>query len=136
VANISRPTPAVGWRNQEQLSLFQRLEGKFDLVLMLAVIHHLILREQLPLAHISNLCASLTRRWLVLEWVPVTDPMYKEWLRGRDDIYGRLCEDDLMQAFSPLFRVADRTVLGNQRVLFLLERDGAKGSTSKANPAW
>jgi SAM-dependent methyltransferase len=123
VANIARPTPAVGWRNREQLSLLDRLTGKFDLVLMLAVIHHLILREQLPLAHIGDLCASLTRRWLVLEWVPPSDPMYQEWLRGRDELYGRLSEDDLMQAFAPSFRVVDRMVLGNQRVLLLLERD-------------
>jgi 2-polyprenyl-3-methyl-5-hydroxy-6-metoxy-1,4-benzoquinol methylase len=135
VANIARPTPAVGWRNQEQLSLLQRLTGKFDLVLMLAVIHHLILREQLPLAHIADLCASLTRHWLILEWVPPADPMFQEWLRGRDDLYGSLSEDDLMQAFVPFFHVADRMELGNHRVLFLFERshmldDGQAGSTN------
>jgi SAM-dependent methyltransferase len=123
VANIARPTPALGWRNREQLSLLDRLTGKFDLVLMLAVIHHLILREQLPLGHIGDLCASLTRRWLILEWVPPADPMYQEWLRGRDDLYGHLSEDDLKAAFAPHFRVLDRTVLGNQRVLLLFERD-------------
>jgi SAM-dependent methyltransferase len=122
VANIARPVPAAGWRNREQLSLLDRLTGKFDLVLMLAVIHHLILREQVPLAHIADLCASLTTRWLVLEWVPPSDPMYQEWLRGRDDLYGHLSEDDLQQAFSPFFAVADRSELGNGRVLFLLER--------------
>ncbi|MGD0736745.1 MAG: class I SAM-dependent methyltransferase [Terracidiphilus sp.] len=129
VANIARPTPAVGWRNQEQLSLLQRLTGegrltgKFDLVLMLAVIHHLILREQLPLPHIADLCASLTSRWLVLEWVPPADPMFQEWLRGRDDLYGSLSEDDLKLAFAPFFHVADRAELGNHRVLFLFERN-------------
>jgi 2-polyprenyl-3-methyl-5-hydroxy-6-metoxy-1,4-benzoquinol methylase len=128
VANIARPTPAVGWRNREQLSLLDRLTGKFDLMLMLAVIHHLILREQLPLAHIADLCASLTRRWLVLEWVPPSDPMYQEWLRGRDDLYGSLSEDDLKQAFAPFFHVVDRTVLGNNRILLLLERNHADGS--------
>lgn len=128
VANIARPTPAVGWRNREQLSLLDRLSGKFDLVLMLAVIHHLILREQLPLAHIGDLCASLTHRWLVLEWVPPSDPMYQEWLRGRDDLYGSLSEDDLRHAFAPFFDVVDRTVLGNNRVLLLLERNGEPNS--------
>jgi 2-polyprenyl-3-methyl-5-hydroxy-6-metoxy-1,4-benzoquinol methylase len=122
VANIARPTPAVGWRNREQFSLLDRLAGKFDLVLMLAVIHHLILREQVPLTHIADLCANLTTRWLVLEWVPPADPMYQEWLRGRDDLYGHLSEDDLQQAFSSLFTVVDRSTLGNGRVLFLLER--------------
>jgi SAM-dependent methyltransferase len=128
VANIARPTPAVGWRNREQLSLLDRLTGKFDLVLMLAVIHHLILREQLPLAHIGDLCATLTRRWLVLEWVPPSDPMYQEWLRGRDDLYGSLSEDDLKQAFALFFHVTDRTVLGNNRVLLLFERNHSGAS--------
>ncbi|MGB6743837.1 MAG: class I SAM-dependent methyltransferase [Terracidiphilus sp.] len=125
VANIARPTPAAGWRNREQLSLLDRLTGQFDMVLMLAVIHHLILREQLPLEHIGALCASLTRRWLVLEWVPPSDPMYQEWLRGRDHLYGHLSEDDLVQAFAAHFQVANRKALGNGRVLLLFERSGA-----------
>lgn len=125
VANIARPTPAGGWKNREQLSLLDRLTGKFDLVLMLAVIHHLILREQLPLGHIADLCASLTTRWLVLEWVPPSDPMYQEWLRGREDLYGHLSEDDLRHAFSPSFSVDDRSPLGNGRVLFLFQKISA-----------
>ncbi|HEY1647955.1 MAG TPA: class I SAM-dependent methyltransferase [Terracidiphilus sp.] len=124
VANIARPTPAAGWRNREQLSLLDRLAGRFDMVLMLAVIHHLILREQLPLTHIAELCAALTRRWLVLEWVPPADPMFQEWLRGRDHLYGHLAEADLNHAFASFFRVADRSELGNGRVLLLLERAG------------
>lgn len=122
VANIARPTPAAGWRNREQLSLLDRLTRKFDLVLMLAVVHHLILREQLPLRHIGELCASLTRRWLVLEWVPPSDPMYQEWLRGRDDLYGHLSENDLLEAFAQFFRAVDRCGIGNGRVLLLFER--------------
>lgn len=122
VANIARPTPAAGWRNREHLSLLDRLNGTCDFVLMLAIIHHLILREQVPLAMIAELCTTLTRRWLLVEWVPPSDPMYQEWLRGRDDLYGQLSEDDLRLAFAPFFRVHQRRVLGNQRVLLLLER--------------
>jgi 2-polyprenyl-3-methyl-5-hydroxy-6-metoxy-1,4-benzoquinol methylase len=122
VANIARPTPAAGWMNREQLSLLDRLQGKFDMVLMLAIIHHLILQEQVPLAHIAGLCAGLTRRWLILEWVPPSDPMFQAWLRGRDELYGHLSEEDLKLAFSGFFRIADRKELGNARVLLLLER--------------
>jgi hypothetical protein len=123
VANIARPTPAVGWMNREQFSLLERLEGKFDMVLMLAVIHHLILREQAPLELIAELAAGLTTRWLVLEWVPPSDPMFQEWLRGRDDLYGKLSEADLMESFGRWFHVADRTVLENERVMLLMERN-------------
>lgn len=122
VANIARPTPASGWRNREHLSLFDRLNDGFDLVLMLALIHHLILREQVPLELIGELCASLTRRWLVVEWVPPSDPMYQEWLRGREDLYGHLSERDLIHALATFFQVRLRTVLGNRRVLLLFER--------------
>lgn len=125
VANIARPTPAAGWKNREQLALLDRLRGGFGMVLMLAIIHHLILREQLPLSHIGELCASLTHRWLVLEWVPPSDPMYQEWLRGRDHLYGHLSEADLLHAFAPFFDVVDRLELGNRRVLLLFERVGA-----------
>jgi hypothetical protein len=136
VANIARPTPAAGWRNREQLSLLDRLAGKFDLVLMLAVIHHLILREQVPLGLIGDLCAKLTRRWLVLEWVPPADPMYQEWLRGREDLYGKLSEEDLRHAFAPFFHVLERRELGNQRVLLLFERNEFAMSGGGAGGAW
>jgi SAM-dependent methyltransferase len=138
VANIARPTPAAGWKNREQLSLLDRISGRFDLVLLLAVIHHLILREQVPLAHIAGLCAQLTQRWLIVEWVPPSDPMFQEWLRGRDDLYGHLSEDDLNQAMAPFFRVADRCALENGRILLLLERDldgNLERSREPANPA-
>jgi 2-polyprenyl-3-methyl-5-hydroxy-6-metoxy-1,4-benzoquinol methylase len=132
VANIARPTPAVGWRNREQLSLLDRLSDQFDLVLMLAVIHHLILREQVPLGHIGDLCSRLTRRWLLLEWVPPSDPMFQEWLRGRDELYGHLAEADLTQAFAPFFAVNDRTVLGNGRILLLFDRKPAVETQTEA----
>jgi hypothetical protein len=48
--------------------------------------------------------------------------MYQEWLRGRDDLYGHLSEDDLQRAFSPFFSVVDQSELGNGRVLLLFER--------------
>jgi len=132
VANVARPTPAAGWCNREHFSLLDRLNGNFDLVLMLAVVHHLILREQLPLAHIADLCASLTRRWLVLEWVPPSDPMYQEWLRGRGDLYGHFTEDDLKRAFEPCFAIVDRTPLNNGRVLFLFERTSLPADVAPA----
>jgi SAM-dependent methyltransferase len=122
VANIARPSPATGWRNQEQLSLLDRLVDKFEMVLMRAVIYRLILRERVPLTGIVELCTALTRRWLVVEWMPPSDPMYKEWLRGRDRLTGGLSEDDLKDAFAASFNLVDRTLLENERVLLLFER--------------
>jgi SAM-dependent methyltransferase len=121
-ADLARPTPAVGWDNTESMSLLARLEGQFELVLMLAVVHHLLLMEQIPLEQILDLMLRLTRSHLLLEWVPVSDPMFQSLMRGRDELYGHMSEADLMRACEGRFRVLRRQPLSNGRVLFLLER--------------
>jgi 2-polyprenyl-3-methyl-5-hydroxy-6-metoxy-1,4-benzoquinol methylase len=121
-ADLARPTPAAGWENTESLALLPRLEGQFDLVLMLAVIHHLILMEQIPIPAILSLCHRLTTRYLLVEWVPVQDPMYQSLMRGRDSLYGALSEDDLLRGCDGLFQNVSRQRLENGRTLFLFER--------------
>ena len=122
-ADLARPTPAAGWENRETSTLLHRLEGQSDLVLMLAVIHHLILMEQIPLCSMMRMAQRLTWRYLVVEWVPVTDPMFQSLMRGRDDLYGELAESDLLAACAGLFHTLRRQPLENGRVLFLFAKD-------------
>jgi hypothetical protein len=122
-ADLARPTPAVGWENRETSTLLHRLEAQSDLVLMLAVIHHLILMEQIPIRSIIDLAYRLTWRYLVIEWVPVTDPMFQSLMRGRDTLYGSLTEDDLLTACQGRFHTLRRQPLENGRILFLFAKD-------------
>ena len=122
-SDLARPTPAAGWDNRETSSLLHRLEGQSDLVLMLAVIHHLILMEQIPIGSIMAMAHRLTWRYLVVEWVPVTDPMFQSLMRGRDDLYGGLTESDLLAACIGRFHTLRRQPLENGRVLFLFAKD-------------
>jgi len=120
-ADLARPTPAAGWDNAEQSSLLDRLESQFEMVMLLAVIHHLILMEQIPLEKIMALCARLTKKYLIVEWVPVSDPMYQSLMRGRDELYGALTEADLLTAAAAHFHPVRQQTLSNGRILFLLE---------------
>jgi len=113
----------VGWENRETSTLLHRLEAQSEMVLMLAVIHHLILMEQIPIRAILELAYRLTWRYLVLEWVPVTDPMFQSLMRGRDALYGSLTEDDLLQACENRFHILRRQPLENGRILFLFAKD-------------
>jgi len=122
-ADLARPTPAAGWENHETSSLLYRLEAKSEMVLMLAVIHHLILMEQIPIRAILDLAYRLTSRTLVLEWVPVSDPMYQSLMRGRDGLYGALSEADLLTACEGRFHTLRRQPLENGRILFLFAKD-------------
>ena len=125
-ADFARPTPAVGWETAESSALLQRLEGQCDMLLMLAVIHHLLLMEPTPLPAILALSHPLTNTYLVLEWVPLTDPMYQSLMRGREDLYGSLAESDLLEACAHHFQVIEQQTLGNGRILFLFEKINAQ----------
>jgi SAM-dependent methyltransferase len=122
VADIARPTPALGWANAETFSLLDRLEGKFDLVLMLAVIHHLLLMDQVPLDNIAALVARITRRYAVVEWVPQDDPMFQFLLRGRDALYAHLQLDNFLAALEKAFQIRSRCDLSNGRTLVIFEK--------------
>ena len=126
-ADLARPTPAVGWENRESSALLPRLEGQFEMVMLLAVIHHLLLLEQIPLRSIVKLCHRLTKRFVVVEWVPATDQMFVSLMRGRDALYGSLSERDLLMACEGLFSVVRTETLANGRILYLLERIYGEG---------
>ncbi len=121
-ADLSRPTPAVGWDNRESSALLPRLEGQFELVMMLAVIHHILLLEQIPLPAIIDLCYKLTNKHLIVEWVPATDPMFVSLMRGRDALYGKLTSESLFAACSGKFSVIREEVLGNGRIMYLFQK--------------
>lgn len=122
VGNFGRPTPALGWRNRELESLLARAAGNFDLVLMLAVVHHLRVTEGVPIAEQLDAVAALTRRHLLVEYVPVTDPMFAAIARGRETLYGD-CERPAFEAtLQQQFQVERRHELPNGRVLYLARK--------------
>ena len=83
VVDLTRPSPAVGWCNNESQSFLDRARTSFDAVLMLALVHHLMVSERIPLTQILSLAAELTTDLLIVEFVSPGDPMFRRLLRGR-----------------------------------------------------
>jgi SAM-dependent methyltransferase len=90
VVNLARPSPALGWRNAECASFLDRASGKFDGVLMLALIHHLLVSERIPLEEVLRLASELTNRLLVIEFVGPQDSMFRRLTRGREALHAGL----------------------------------------------
>jgi SAM-dependent methyltransferase len=87
VIDLGRPSAALGWRNRECASFLSRAQGQFDAVLMLAVLHHLLVSERIPLNEVIDLAAELTRDALVIEFIGLQDPMFQQLTRGRDHLH-------------------------------------------------
>lgn len=123
VVDFSRPTPAAGWRNREQLDFLTRaIHFQFDSILMLAVIHHLCVTERIPLDQVFALCAELTAKALVIEFVSAADPMFKRILRGRDDLHAEWTQTFFEHCFSRYFVCEEKHELSATRHLYLLNR--------------
>jgi 2-polyprenyl-3-methyl-5-hydroxy-6-metoxy-1,4-benzoquinol methylase len=126
MVNIARPTPATGWRNGECKSLLERVKGQFDGVLMLAVLHHLIVTERVPMREISILAGEITKDWLLIEFVSPEDELFKRLARGRDLLHQDVSMDSFEAVFSSLFVIEKRvTTMENRRWLYLLRKKGA-----------
>jgi SAM-dependent methyltransferase len=124
VANFARPTPAVGWQNSENLSLLSRGKGQFDCVMMLGILHHLLVADQIPLACVIDQVAQLSTRWAIIEWVPKNDSQFVELCRGREGLYEHLNEDLFIRVLSRKFVPRNRELLPNGRTLWLVEAVG------------
>jgi SAM-dependent methyltransferase len=122
VGNFGRPTPALGWRNRELESLLARATGSFDLVLMLAVVHHLRVTEGVPVAEQLDAVASITRRHLLIEYVPVSDPMFAALARGREPLYGDCQRPAFEATLLDRFQIERSHELPNGRVIYLARK--------------
>lgn len=126
VVNLSRPSPAVGWRNAECPSFLDRAEQRFDMVFFLAVMHHLHVTERIPLSQIVELAAHVSKRFVVFEYVGPNDPMFRHLLRGRGHLHEDLTQETFEQAARTRFHIRSTQPLGDSdRVLYLLERKGS-----------
>jgi SAM-dependent methyltransferase len=122
--DLAHPSPAAGWENRENASFLGRCAGHFDTVMLLAVLHHLLLRSQIPMDRIAALCSTLTTAHLILEWVPPTDPKFHELVRGRELVYAHISEHSFREAFAEHFITIDELTLENGRIMFHLHRKG------------
>jgi SAM-dependent methyltransferase len=121
--NVTRPSPGTGWRNQECSSFLDRARGKFDAVLMLAVIHHMLVTERVPLADILDLAAELTTNLLVIEFVAPDDSMFQRLTRGREELHKDLTPElfeSLCRRHFEIVRV--QYVEGTTRRLYLFRK--------------
>jgi len=123
VVDFARPSPSVGWRNSENLSFLERAHGSFDLLLMLAIVHHLLVSERIPLEEILGLAADLTSDLLVIEFVAPDDPMFTTLTRGRESLFDKLTNESFREACTKRFHIIRSQQLDpKSRWLYLLKR--------------
>jgi SAM-dependent methyltransferase len=125
--NLADPSPGLGWRGVERKSLLDR--GRPDLVLALAVVHHLVIGANVPLREVVRWLADLGGA-LVVEFPTREDPMVQKLLKPKraglhDDYAQEVFERCLSEAFD--VRRKQRLSSGTRILYFATPRAGAGG---------
>ena len=118
VMNIANLSPAQGWRGAERKALEER--GRPDLVLCLALIHHIVISANIPLAEFLEWLRSLGGE-VVIESVGRNDDMTRMLLRNRIDQYAELDDENFERTVGEKFEIARTQPLkGGTRCLYHL----------------
>lgn len=121
VLDAVNPSPAQGWAQSERQGLRQRSDA--DALLALALVHHLVIGKNVPLADVVDWLIGLAPQG-VIEFVEKSDPMVQQLLRLRTDIF----DDYNSQTFEAHLRrraqiVKSEQVSASGRQLYWYRRD-------------
>jgi hypothetical protein len=114
--NLANPSPSQGWASSERQSLTAR--GKPQLTLALALVHHVAITANVPLAALLDWFAEVTQE-LVIEFMSKDDPMVQRLLLNKDDTYSDYNRESFERQLGMRFTVARQTELpGGTRFLY------------------
>lgn len=120
VIDLTNPSPGIGWENKERMSLKER--GPADVVLALALVHHLAISNNVPLSRIAGFLSDISH-WLIIEFIPKTDSQVQRLLATREDIFPDYTRQAFEKEFSRHFTIDDSAdIQESQRTLFLMRR--------------
>lgn len=118
--DAANPAPSQGWGQAERMGLMQRAHG--DGVLALAVVHHLAIGKNIPLADVVDWLVSMASTG-VIEFVPKSDPMVQALLQLREDIFDDYNEQSFVRALEARANIVKSvTVSAAKRRLYWFER--------------
>ncbi len=117
--DLTNPTPGRGWADEEWNSLSAR--GPADMVLALAVVHHLCLGANIPLPRVAGYLRTVARH-VVIEFVPKDDPQSQRLLKSRADIYDSYTQENFEAAMQAHFTlIARHAVSRTGRTLYVFK---------------
>ena len=115
ILDLTNPSGGIGWDNNERQVLKSR--GFADVVLALALIHHLSISNNIPFSKVAEYFSKLCSN-LIVEFVPKSDKKVKKMLANREDIFVNYTQLDFENEFKKFFIIeAKNKVEDSDRIL-------------------
>ena len=118
--DLTNPSSSMGWNSVERNSFVER--GPADVVIALALIHHLTISNNIPLFNLAEFFHGICN-YLIIEFIPKTDSQVKRLLLTREDIFVDYNQQNFENEFKKFFSVYESKKLNNsERTLYLFEK--------------
>ena len=114
VVDVADPSPALGWRNAERRTLSER--GGPDLILCLALVHHLAITRNIPLESFLDWLRSMGAAVLI-EFPDEADPMVGVLRAAKRDGHPEYTRATFERLLSEKFSVERTAEIGETRSL-------------------
>ncbi|MCB1371304.1 MAG: class I SAM-dependent methyltransferase [Rhodobacteraceae bacterium] len=125
VVNLADASPNQGWRGAERKGLAER--GRPELTLCLALVHHVVITANIPLADFIGWLASLGTA-VVIEFVGRDDEMVQALLANREDQYDDYHPENFRALLAERFDIrAEEPLKGGRRQIYFAEPRQAAG---------
>ena len=122
IGNIAEPSPKIGFLNSGTESIYKR--GCSNMVLGLALVHHLHISNKLSFEQISLIFASFSNGYLIVEFVPVTDIKVQIIIKGKKNDLINYNQVAFTNELEKWFEIKEIIELNkSKRVLYLLKRN-------------
>ncbi|HLY69271.1 MAG TPA: class I SAM-dependent methyltransferase [Puia sp.] len=119
--DLTNPSPAVGFNHSERQSFADR--AKSDMVTALALIHHLVLSKNVPLPDVARMMADLTKKYLVIEFVPLNDEKSQQLIANKTNYHKPYDPYAFEKHFGVYFDIEKQQVIpGTDRILYRLKK--------------
>ena len=124
VMDLTNPSPDLGWSLMERTSFCHR--ARSDLVMALALVHHLAISNNVPLSRMAQFFATLGDN-LIIEFVPKEDSQVQRLLRTRKDVFTQYSKAQFEAAFGGFFSIRESMAIEqSRRTMYLMCRHGCR----------
>lgn len=120
VFDLVNPSPGIGWANKERLPLGER--GKADMIFAFALIHHLVISNNLSFDQAAHFFSRLCS-FLAIEFIHKNDSQITRMLKSRNDIFINYNQECFDNSFRKYFDILDSIQIpDSERVLYLMKK--------------
>ncbi len=119
--DLTNPSAAIGLRNRERTSFIERAQS--DAVIALAIVHHLVLSKNIPMHDVALLLAELTKKILIVEFVPLHDPKAQQLIENKIVYHQPYDTNHFEVCLAKYFDIERKEIIsGTDRILYRMKR--------------